>query len=161
MWFGLPVGRSSVCGLVIRRGKPYSAELTAWLLSLALLAALWHSSSFSYNQLPILPSSVTADDPLCCAVPCCLWCCSYTSKYVSVRVQNVHVKLSSWEHAVNTLADAEEGRKPYWCSLIDNVQHPDWWPTTGHVPTYDQVSYKWAGFSVQGGSPDPAGGSGV
>jgi hypothetical protein len=68
-----------------------------------------------------------------------MYCCSYTSKYVSVRVQNVHVKLSSWDHAVNTLADAEEGSKPYWCSLIEQVQHPDWWPTTGHVPTYDQV----------------------
>lgn len=84
---------------------------------------------------------MTADDTLCCAVPCCVCCCSYTSKYVSVRVQNVHIKLSSWDHAVNTLADAEEGRKPYWCSLIEKVQHPDWWPTTGHVPTYDQVSH--------------------
>lgn len=64
---------------------------------------------------------------------------SYTSKYVSVRVENVHVKLSSWDHAVSTLADAEEARKAYWCSLIETVQHPSWWPTTGHVPTYDQV----------------------
>lgn len=56
-----------------------------------------------------------------------------------MRVQNVHVKLSSWDHAVDTLATAEEGRKPYWCSLIEQVQHPDWWPATGHVPTYDQV----------------------
>lgn len=65
---------------------------------------------------------------------------SYTSKYVSVRVENVHVKLSSWDHAVNTLADAEEARKAYWCSLIEHVRHPEtWWPSTGHVPTYDQV----------------------
>lgn len=67
---------------------------------------------------------------------------------MSVRVQNVHVKLSSWDHAVSTLADAEEGRKPYWCSLIENVQHPEWWPVTGHVPTYDQVGYKWSGCRV-------------
>lgn len=66
---------------------------------------------------------------------------SYTSKYVSVRVENVHVRLSSWDHAVAALADAEEARKPYWCSLIEQVQHPDWWPSTGHVPTYDQVIF--------------------
>lgn len=68
-----------------------------------------------------------------------LCCCSYTSKYVSVRVENVHVKLQSWDHAVQCLADAEERRRPYWCSLIEQVQHPDWWPQQGHVPTYDQV----------------------
>lgn len=68
-----------------------------------------------------------------------LFSCSYSSKYVSVRVQNVHVKLQSWEHAVDTLADAHEAKKPYWCSLIENVQHPGWWPTEGHVPQYDQV----------------------
>jgi hypothetical protein len=56
-----------------------------------------------------------------------------------VRVDNVHIKLTSWEHAVESLADAEERRKPYWCSLIEQVQHPHWWPAQGHVPTYDQV----------------------
>ncbi|WIA12812.1 hypothetical protein OEZ85_006442 [Tetradesmus obliquus] len=66
---------------------------------------------------------------------------SYTSKYVSVRVDNVHIKLGSWEHAVESLADAEERRKPYWCSLIEAVQHPHWWPEQGHVPTYDQVIF--------------------
>lgn len=65
--------------------------------------------------------------------------CSYTSKYVSVRVENVHVKLNSWDHAVDSLVEAESARRPYWCSLIEKVQHPAWWPTSGHVPTYDQV----------------------
>ncbi|KAF8067234.1 ctr9 [Scenedesmus sp. PABB004] len=65
----------------------------------------------------------------------------YASKYVSVRVENVHVKLSSWDMAVAALADAEEARRPYWCSLIEQVQHPAWWPAGGHVPTYDQVIF--------------------
>eukprot|EP00775_Hariotina_reticulata_P007277 gene7277-7490_t len=64
---------------------------------------------------------------------------SYASKYVSVRVENVHIRLQSWEHAVQALGDAEAGRSPYWCSLLEDVQHPQWWPATGHVPQYDQV----------------------
>jgi hypothetical protein len=57
-----------------------------------------------------------------------------------VRVSDVHVKLTSWEHAVSSLRDADATQQPYWCSLIEGVQHPDWWPKEGPVPTYDQVS---------------------
>jgi hypothetical protein len=64
---------------------------------------------------------------------------SYTSKYCSVRVENVHVRLQSWEEGVAALRVAEAARQPYWCSLIERVQHAAWWPEEGHVSTYDQV----------------------
>lgn len=152
---------------------PFSTQLVLLLCGLhqqlATVAAggcrnCWQPSAYAHTQqqLPLLKpdchpscpgaalSSLTTTAFLLLLRPCLppLLFCSYTSKYVSVRVQNVHVKLSSWDHAVDTLATAEEGRKPYWCSLIEQVQHPDWWPATGHVPTYDQVSgvcFVWAG----------------
>jgi hypothetical protein len=66
---------------------------------------------------------------------------SYESKYVSVRVDNDHVKLRSWGHAVETLRAARRSGSPYWCSLLEGVRHPAWWPADAarHVPNYDQV----------------------
>jgi hypothetical protein len=65
----------------------------------------------------------------------------YASKYVSVRVDNEHVKLRSWEHAVDSLRGAQASGAPYWCSLLERVRHPAWWPEDRekHVPNYDQV----------------------
>lgn len=63
----------------------------------------------------------------------------YASKYVSVRVDNEHVKLRSWEHAVAALEGAQASGASYWCSLLEGVRHPDWWPEGRHVPNYDQV----------------------
>lgn len=63
----------------------------------------------------------------------------YASKYVSVRVDDEHVKLRSWGHAVDTLRAAHASGASYWCSLLEEVRHPAWWPAQGHVANYDQV----------------------
>lgn len=64
---------------------------------------------------------------------------------MSVRVNDEHIKLRSWDHAVTALRGAQESGASYWCSLLEAVAHPDWWPlapaafSQGRVPNYDQV----------------------
>ncbi len=58
---------------------------------------------------------------------------------MSVRVNDEHIKLTSWGHAVASLEGAHAAGSSYWCSLLEGVAHPGWWPRSGHVPNYDQV----------------------